>query len=127
MNKGRNLIKTIRSFRTLHRPTPPMDSSERYCYNPSLIWNPQVEAYFIEAYGADHFSRISKALTRPSCYSCIRVNRLKTTSDAVIEKLLTIIQEARPESATDSENISKTEAFADFDAEQKQKKLFERN
>ncbi|KAL0362097.1 UNVERIFIED_CONTAM: rRNA (cytosine-C(5))-methyltransferase NOP2C [Sesamum calycinum] len=30
---------------------------------------------------------------RPSCYSCIRVNTLKSTSDAVIEKLLAILQE----------------------------------
>ncbi|KNA09763.1 hypothetical protein SOVF_150590 [Spinacia oleracea] len=67
-----------------------MDSSERYCYNPTLHWNPQVEEYFIKAYGADHFSRISNALTRPSSYSCLRVNILKTTTDAVIEKLLSI-------------------------------------
>lgn len=51
-----------------------------------------MEEYFIKAYGADHFSRISKALTRPSCYSCIRVNTLKTTADDVIQKLLAIIQ-----------------------------------
>lgn len=51
-----------------------------------------MEEYFIRAYGADHFSRISKALTRPSCYSCIRVNTLKTTTDDVIQKLLAIIQ-----------------------------------
>ncbi|KAM7503031.1 hypothetical protein LguiB_001935 [Lonicera macranthoides] len=67
--------------------------SERYCYNPSLSWNPLVEEYFINAYGSQHFSRISKALTQPSCYSCIRVNTLKSTSDAVIEKLVVILQE----------------------------------
>lgn len=67
---------------------PLMDSSERYCYDPYLQWNPQVEEYFIKAYGADHFARISKALTRPSCYSCLRVNILNTTPDAVIQKLL---------------------------------------
>ncbi|KAL0400263.1 UNVERIFIED_CONTAM: rRNA (cytosine-C(5))-methyltransferase NOP2C [Sesamum radiatum] len=92
-----------------------MDPSERYCYNPTLRWNPQVEEYFVKAYGVDHFARISKALTsvflilflnlsacnlvlyafvrRPSLYSCIRVNTLKSTSDAVIEKLLAILQE----------------------------------
>ncbi|KAK4437476.1 rRNA (cytosine-C(5))-methyltransferase NOP2C [Sesamum alatum] len=70
-----------------------MDPSERYCYNPTLRWNPQVEEYFVKAYGVDHFARISEALTRPSCYSCIRVNTLKSTSDAVIEKLLAILQE----------------------------------
>ncbi|KAK9188010.1 hypothetical protein WN944_019409 [Citrus x changshan-huyou] len=87
------LLKTFRrSFLTLQNPTPKMDLSGRYSYSPLLRWNPQVEEYFIRAYGADHFSRISKALTRPSCYSCIRVNTLKTTTDDVIQKLLAIIQ-----------------------------------
>ncbi|KAJ6352473.1 hypothetical protein OIU76_001663 [Salix suchowensis] len=70
-----------------------MDPSDRYCFSPILRWNPEVENYFIKAYGADHFSVISKALTRPSSYSCVRVNTLKSTSDAVIEKLLKIIKE----------------------------------
>ncbi|XP_072992243.1 rRNA (cytosine-C(5))-methyltransferase NOP2C isoform X1 [Typha latifolia] len=66
--------------------------SERYCYNPILRWNPQVEEYFAAAYGAEHFARISKALTRPSCYSCIRVNTLKSSSDAVRKKLMDILE-----------------------------------
>ena len=37
--------------------------SERYCYDPVLRWNPEVEDYFTKAYGPDHFARISKALT----------------------------------------------------------------
>lgn len=69
------------------------DISERYCYKPVLRWDPQVEEYFVKAYGADHFSRICSALTRPSCYSCVRVNTLKSTSDAVIEKLMAIMKE----------------------------------
>lgn len=36
-------------------------------------------------------------IRRPSCYSCIRVNTLKSTSDAVIQKLLTIIKEEEEE------------------------------
>lgn len=40
-----------------------MDPSERYCFNPTLHWNGEVEDYFVKAYGADHFARISKALT----------------------------------------------------------------
>lgn len=32
---------------------------------------------------------------RPSCYSCIRVNTLKATTDTVIEKLSTIVEEMR--------------------------------
>ncbi|KAI3905600.1 hypothetical protein MKX01_036509 [Papaver californicum] len=70
-----------------------MDCPEHYNYNPTLAWNDKVEKYFMNAYGADHFSRISKALTHPSSYSCIRVNTLKSTSDTVTEKLLTILQE----------------------------------
>uniref|UniRef100_A0A7N0T2R5 SAM-dependent MTase RsmB/NOP-type domain-containing protein n=1 Tax=Kalanchoe fedtschenkoi TaxID=63787 RepID=A0A7N0T2R5_KALFE len=70
-----------------------MDSSERYCYKPTLQWNPQVQDYLVKAYGAQHFSRISKALTYPSCYTCIRVNTLKSTSDDVIDKLRELISE----------------------------------
>lgn len=33
-------------------------------------------------------------LRRPSCYSCVRVNTLRTTSDSVIEKLRGIIQDS---------------------------------
>ncbi|XP_057524681.1 rRNA (cytosine-C(5))-methyltransferase NOP2C isoform X1 [Amaranthus tricolor] len=86
---SRRLQQLQKGFQTLGiEPFTVMDSSERYCYEPTLHWNPQVEEYFVKAYGAEHFRSISKALTRPSCYSCIRVNILKTTSDAVIEKLL---------------------------------------
>ncbi|KAL0752906.1 hypothetical protein Bca101_090574 [Brassica carinata] len=74
--------------------TNPSSDSSRYCYDPVLRWDPQVEDYFNKAYGPDHFSRISKALTRPSSYSCIRVNTVKTTSDAVIEKLTKILNES---------------------------------
>ncbi|KAL8268718.1 hypothetical protein R6Q59_002516 [Mikania micrantha] len=72
-----------------------MDQSDRYCYNPSLHWNPQVEEYFSKAYGEEAFCRISKALTRPSCYSCIRVNTLRTTTESVIEKILKIQHEKK--------------------------------
>ncbi|XP_018472577.2 rRNA (cytosine-C(5))-methyltransferase NOP2C [Raphanus sativus] len=68
--------------------------SSRYSYEPVLRWDPEVEDYFNKAYGPDHFARISKALTRPSCYSCIRVNTVKTTSDAVIEKLTKILNDS---------------------------------
>ncbi|KAJ9563516.1 hypothetical protein OSB04_008676 [Centaurea solstitialis] len=72
-----------------------MDPSERYCYNPTLRWNPQVEDHFNKAYGPETFARISKALTQPSCYSCIRVNTLRTTTDTVIEKILEIQRDMR--------------------------------
>ncbi|XP_008466791.1 rRNA (cytosine-C(5))-methyltransferase NOP2C isoform X2 [Cucumis melo] len=102
MKKARDcLLKAFRrTFFTLQNPKPQMeDLPERYSYNPVLRWNPQVEEYFVKAYGAEHFSHISKALTRPSCYSCIRVNTLKSTTDTVIEKLSTIVKEMdRPNS-----------------------------
>ncbi|KAL7187081.1 hypothetical protein ACSBR1_037201 [Camellia fascicularis] len=112
MKKGWALLKTFRrSLRTVQRPTTPfMDPSDRYRFEPSLRWNPQVEEYFIKAYGADHFARISKSLTRPSCYSCIRVNTLKSTSDAVIEKLSEILQETGQQSAIDDMNQSDANA-----------------
>ncbi|KAI3945432.1 hypothetical protein MKW92_021989 [Papaver armeniacum] len=56
-----------------------MDYSEHNNYNPTLVWNDKVEEYFINAYGADHFR---KSPRHPSSYSCIRVNTLKSTSDA---------------------------------------------
>ncbi|KAA8526194.1 hypothetical protein F0562_008067 [Nyssa sinensis] len=113
MKKGRDLLKAIRRSYSLslhnRTTTHQMDPSERYCYNPILRWNPRVEEYFIKAYGADHFARISKALTHfikplhscPSCYSCVRVNTLKSTSDAVIEKLLAILHETGLQDAID--------------------------
>uniref|UniRef100_A0A0D3C843 SAM-dependent MTase RsmB/NOP-type domain-containing protein n=2 Tax=Brassica oleracea var. oleracea TaxID=109376 RepID=A0A0D3C843_BRAOL len=70
-----------------------MNPSSRYSYDPVLRWDPEVEDYFNKAYGPDHFARISKALTRPSSYSCIRVNTVKATSDAVIEKLTKILND----------------------------------
>lgn len=66
-----------------------------------------MEEYFIKAYGADHFSLISKALTRPSCYSCIRVNTIKTNSDAVIAKLSKILVESGLQNAFEEKGMSK--------------------
>lgn len=45
-------------------------------------------------------------LSRPSCYSCVRVNTLKSTADAVIDKLLRILQEQRAENGNGHVNIS---------------------
>ncbi|XP_010919742.1 rRNA (cytosine-C(5))-methyltransferase NOP2C [Elaeis guineensis] len=90
-------------------------STERYSYNPTLRWNPQVEEYFIKSYGADHFARISKALTHPSCYSCIRVNTLKSSSDAVIKKLVTVLDDKKLSGDIDGMTISKQSAAAEVD------------
>ncbi|CAH9116236.1 unnamed protein product [Cuscuta europaea] len=110
MQRGKHLFKT---FRQTYRPlSTAHQMGERYSFNPSLHWNPEVEDYFTKAYGAQHFARISTSLARPSSYSCIRVNTLKSTSDNVIEKLLKILRERGQEgdtintSSTDSENFS---------------------
>lgn len=86
MKKGRDLYLFLGSCRTLHHKpnssnanlvsnpiaaTPfretmqasDSDSSKRYSFNPTLHWNPELHNYFLKAYGADHFSRISSALT----------------------------------------------------------------
>ncbi|THU46519.1 hypothetical protein C4D60_Mb09t05800 [Musa balbisiana] len=90
-------------------PPPP----ERYFYNPTLRWNPEVEEYFNAAYGADHFARISKSLTHPSSYSCIRVNTLKSTSEAVIRKLIAILNEKRLENAAEGDEVPKEGSLLD--------------
>lgn len=65
-----------------------------------------MEEYFVKAYGADHFARISEALTHPSCYSCIRVNALKSTSDAVIQKISARLDEIGLQRATNDTNLT---------------------
>ncbi|KAF7833494.1 putative methyltransferase NSUN6 [Senna tora] len=112
MKKARDFLKTLGSCSRARRnrtsnistasPPPMEDFSNRYSYNPTLQWNPQVHHYFVKAYGADHFSRISKALTRPSCYSCVRVNTLRSTSDDVIEKLQAVMNKSGSENVLDS-------------------------
>ncbi|KAL4586391.1 hypothetical protein LXL04_011027 [Taraxacum kok-saghyz] len=113
MKGTRVLLKSInrnRSFssRTTHSQSQilQMDQSERYSYNPTLRWNPQVEEYFSKAYGAEAFSRICKALTRPSCYSCIRVNTQRTTTEAVIEKILEIQREKRLHDTVNNQHMN---------------------
>ncbi|XP_021301025.1 putative methyltransferase NSUN6 isoform X2 [Herrania umbratica] len=126
--KGRDLLEAFRkTFLTLQNRTPrqiKMDaSSERYCYNPILRWNPQVEDYFIKAYGSLHFAQISKALTHPSCYSCIRVNTLKTTSDAVIEKLQEIMRKSGSENDVEDISIEEIKANNSIDLDMAEKQL----
>ncbi|KAG2578362.1 rRNA (cytosine-C(5))-methyltransferase NOP2C-like isoform X4 [Panicum virgatum] len=65
----------------------------RYTFSPKLRWQPEVEEYFAAAYGRDRFARISEALAHPSRYSCIRVNTLKSSTDAVMHKLMDLVCE----------------------------------
>ncbi|KAL5989974.1 hypothetical protein ACLOJK_010869 [Asimina triloba] len=119
------LLKTLRRRRS--KPyddckVPPSismqmgSSRDRYSYNPTLRWNPDVEEYFIKAYGSDHFARISHALTRPSGYSCIRVNTLKSTSDDVIGKLLAILRETKLKGSSSCISVSESNAPAEVGA-----------
>ncbi|XP_054799593.1 rRNA (cytosine-C(5))-methyltransferase NOP2C-like isoform X2 [Prosopis cineraria] len=111
MKKARDLLKTLGSCR-IRRSSNLValdrmeDSSNRYSYDPTLQWNPQVHDYFVKAYGADHFSRISKSLTRPSGYSCVRVNTLRSTSDEVIAKLQAVMNKSGSENDLDSKRCS---------------------
>ncbi|MQL94598.1 hypothetical protein Taro_027258, partial [Colocasia esculenta] len=117
--------------------SPSESSSVRYCYNPTLHWNPQVEEYFVKAYGSDHFARISRALTfllkvqrrpkmskegrgkamnrHPSSYSCIRVNTPRASVDSVIEKLTSILHERNLQSTINSLCIDKSNGSAEGD------------
>ncbi|KAL4198841.1 hypothetical protein AMTRI_Chr03g48060 [Amborella trichopoda] len=88
MNWGSFMLGNIVSVRFHSSLATKMDAAERYRYNPKLEWNPRVKEYFIKAYGEQHFQCICDALTRPSGYSCIRVNNLKSTSDVIIDKLM---------------------------------------
>ncbi|KAL6842443.1 hypothetical protein ACP4OV_027678 [Aristida adscensionis] len=81
------------SSRPSASPPPPPADSERYTYSPRLRWQPEVEEYFAAAHGAERFARISEALAHPSCYSCIRVNTLKSSTDAVMRKLMDFVYE----------------------------------
>ncbi|EXB30300.1 Putative methyltransferase NSUN6 [Morus notabilis] len=105
MKKAGDLLRATRSssffFSDRKLGSVMEDASQRYSYEPFLRWNPLVEQYFCKAYGPRNFARISKALTRPSCYSCIRVNSLKSSTDAVIEKLLAILKEKEVEYGND--------------------------
>ncbi|KAL4298831.1 hypothetical protein HN51_049543 [Arachis hypogaea] len=112
------LLKTLGSCRRRFHKTPNVAAthrhqttmeeqqlhSDRYSFNPTLKWNPEVHNYFAKAYGVERFSRISIALTRPSRYSCIRVNTMRSTTDAVVEKLRAILKESSSGSGDVSEN-----------------------
>ncbi|XP_068666034.1 rRNA (cytosine-C(5))-methyltransferase NOP2C isoform X2 [Aristolochia californica] len=102
-----------------------MAHSERRCYKPSLRWNARVEEYFVTAYGAEHFYEISEALTRPSTYSCIRVNTLKATTDSVIEKLTSILHEAKLSSCVHGMNVSKGNGTSVVASDEKQEEKIE--
>ncbi|CAO2168861.1 unnamed protein product [Urochloa humidicola] len=67
---------------------PAAADAGRYTFSPKLRWQPDVEEYFAAAYGRDRFARISEALAHPSRYSCIRVNTLKSSTDAVMHRLM---------------------------------------
>ncbi|XP_057854316.2 rRNA (cytosine-C(5))-methyltransferase NOP2C isoform X1 [Cryptomeria japonica] len=66
---------------------------ERYNYDPKLQWDPQVTDYFNKIYGQSHFDRISHSLMRPSLYSCIRMNVLKTKCEEILHKLSSLLHE----------------------------------
>lgn len=56
-------------------------------WQPRLRWDKSVEELFSSALGHDRFRRISNAIPTPPRSICIRVNRLKTTREAVMRRL----------------------------------------
>lgn len=74
-----------------------------------------MEEYLVKAYGAEHFARISKALTHPPSYSCIRVNTLKSSRDAIIEKLVAILEDNGLLTGTSNMHIGKQNGLAESD------------
>eukprot|EP00252_Welwitschia_mirabilis_P028106 TRINITY_DN9990_c0_g1_i2.p1 TRINITY_DN9990_c0_g1~~TRINITY_DN9990_c0_g1_i2.p1 ORF type:complete len:536 (-),score=113.50 TRINITY_DN9990_c0_g1_i2:116-1723(-) len=68
------------------------NAKERYSFRPSLHWNPEVQDYFVQAFGRRHFDRISQALTTPPLYSSIRVNAGHEGIKNVLATLTSILQ-----------------------------------
>lgn len=52
---------------------------------------------------------------RPSCYSCIRVNTLKSTSDAVTRKLMTLLDERRVSNRVACTDLTEQNAASEVD------------
>ncbi|CAK4083038.1 unnamed protein product [Aphanomyces euteiches] len=52
-----------------------------------LSFPPDVEAFFADAYGQDHWNKIKAALARPPAYTSVRVNTLVTTQTQLVESL----------------------------------------
>lgn len=53
-------------------------------------------------------------IRRPSCYSCIRVNTLKSTPNAVIDKLLAILKEKGGVNFSENANLCNNDASCDL-------------
>lgn len=56
-------------------------------WQPRLRWDSSVEELFASALGRERFRMISDAIPTPPRTICIRVNRLKTTREAVMRRL----------------------------------------
>jgi len=102
-SKLRLLLKKMENCRLGSHDTE--EKKERHTYSPTLQWNPEIKEYFSKAYGYDHFARISDSLLRPPLYSCVRVNALKTTRKAILQKLSSILH------LTDFNKSTEMEAF----------------
>ncbi|GFR42950.1 hypothetical protein Agub_g3839, partial [Astrephomene gubernaculifera] len=54
-------------------------------FKPDVVWDPEVEAYLRGALGSERFHRTAAALCRPPRTTCMRVNTLKTSTQAVVD------------------------------------------
>ncbi|GFH10137.1 uncharacterized protein HaLaN_05398, partial [Haematococcus lacustris] len=46
-------------------------------YEPDVAWDPQVQAYLEQCFGAPHFASMRAALSQPPKHTCLRVNTLE--------------------------------------------------
>lgn len=65
------------------------------------------------------FLWLSVLVRRPSCYSCIRVNTLKSTSDGIIEKLMAILQGTTVKSGHDCKSVGESDATTEVGTSKK--------
>ena len=56
-------------------------------WTPELVWDPDVKKFLEGSLGKERLKVVSESLTRPPLLTCIRVNRLKSTVEEVLEAL----------------------------------------
>jgi hypothetical protein len=87
-----------------------------YVNSVLLVWFLEFAKFSCNCYLIEYLYAL---IRHPSCYSCVRVNTLKSTSDAVIQKLMAIMKETEHDDA--NENLSKYDANVNADTGLKQK------
>lgn len=87
-----------------------------YVKSVLLVWFVEFTKFSCNCYLIEYLYALIRC---PSCYSCVRVNTLKSTSDAVIQKLMEILKETGHDDAND--NLSECDANVNADTGMMQK------